>query len=61
MENEESWNTFARTGRVSDYLEYVNNSRPGGDSFDSRNSVKEERGQREGTSDGNGIVGSYHW
>ena len=26
MENEESWNTFARTGKVSDYLKYAGSS-----------------------------------
>lgn len=56
MENEESWNTFVRTGRVLDYLEYARTSRT-----DGINSVKEERGQREGTSDGHGTVSRYHW
>ncbi len=56
MENEESWTTFMNTGSVSDYLEYARTSRT-----DGINSVKEERGQREGTSDGNGTVGRYHW
>jgi len=56
MEKENYWDTFARTGRVSDYLEYVENNRSS-----SMNSMKEERGQREGTSDGDGTVSRYHW
>lgn len=56
MENEESWNTFVHTGKVSDYLEYAKAGRS-----DGINSVKEERGQREGTSNGNGTVSRYHW
>ncbi len=56
MENEESWNAFVQTGRVSDYLDYAKSSRS-----DGVNSVKEERGQREGTSDRDGTVSSYHW
>ena len=59
MGNEESWNTFTRTGRVSDYLAYVGDGRQRENSWE--NARKEERGQREGTSNGNGAVGSYHW
>lgn len=59
MGNEESWNTFTRTGRVSDYLAYVGDGRQRDNGWE--NERKEERGQREGTSNGNGAVGSYHW
>lgn len=53
MEREEEyWENFVRTGRVADYLEYARMSHT--------NSVKEERGQREGTSDGDGALGSRH-
>lgn len=61
MENTESWNIFARTGRVTDYLNYVK-----GNSSDEKHycdgvNKREERGQRERTSDGNGTFSSYHW
>ena len=56
MGNEESWNTFTRTGRVSDYLAYVGDGRQCDNGWE--NTRKEERGQREGTSNGNGAVGS---
>lgn len=59
MGNEESWNTFTRTGRVSDYLAYVGDGRQCDNGWE--NARKEERGRREGTSNGNGAVGSYHW
>ncbi|MCH5264392.1 MAG: hypothetical protein J1F02_00720 [Lachnospiraceae bacterium] len=55
MEREECWDNFFRTGRVADYLEYVRTSRVYG-----MNSVKEERGQREGTSDGDGALSRNH-
>ena len=45
MGNEGSWNTFARTGRVSDYLAYVGDQRQREQTF----------------SWGNGAFGSYHW
>ena len=59
MRNEQDWETFARSGRVSDYLAYVGS----GEKKENRgkNAVREERGQREGTCDGNGAFGGYHW
>lgn len=60
MENTEGWNTFANTGRVSDYLDYVNHSSKK-DSYNNGTSRREERGQRERTGDGNGAVSSHHW
>ena len=61
MGNEAYWNTFTRTGKVSDYLAYVgDNQQTEGDTSWSK-SREEERGQREGTSNGNGAFGSYHW
>jgi hypothetical protein len=59
MENEKSWNTFASTGKVSDYLNYASN-RSGGDNC-LRDRAGEERELRERTSNGHGAVGSYHW
>lgn len=56
MEKEECWNTFARTGLVEDYLKYARADRSDGSAPE-----KEERGQREGTSDGDGAIGRYHW
>lgn len=56
MNAENSWNTFASTGKVSDYLEYVKESRG---SY--TNSVKEEREIGERTSDGDGTVRRYNW
>lgn len=61
MENESSWNTFARTGKVSDYLSYAQGGNRGENCTCRDNGRKEERGTREGTSDGNGAFGSYHW
>ena len=61
MGNEESWNTFARTGRVSDYLAYAGYGNRQEESANWGNVRKEERERREGTSDGNGAFGSYHW
>ena len=57
MKNESNWDTSARTGRVSDYLAYAKEERNNGTGWE--NSNKEERGQREGTSNGNGAFGSY--
>ncbi len=59
MENEESWNTFARTGKVTDYLNYTGSSYAGENS--AGNGMREERGQRERASDGNGTLSGYHW
>ena len=59
MENEERWNTFARTGLISDYLAYVEGT--GRNSEAQENSLRGERGRCEGTCDGNGTVSSYHW
>ena len=59
MKNESSWDTFTRTGSVSDYLTYAREERNNSSGWE--NSNKEERGQREGTSNGNGAFGSYHW
>ena len=59
MENEEKWNVFARTGRVTDYLAYVENTRSSG-----RTEAAfwgKERNRREGTSEGNGAVSGCHW
>lgn len=61
MENTESWNTFTRTGSVSDYLNYVSNSSSDRETYHDGISRREERGQCEGTSDGNGAFGSNHW
>lgn len=61
MENESRWDTFTRTGRVSDYLSYAQNERSREGNTGWNHSTKEERGQREGTSNGNGAFGSYHW
>lgn len=61
MGNEENWNTFARTGRVSDYLAYVGDGRQREGNTGWENSGKEERGQRERASDGHGAFGSNHW
>lgn len=61
MGNEGSWNTFARTGRVSDYLAYVGDAKQREGASGWENERKEERGQREGASDRNGAFGSYHW
>lgn len=61
MGNEGSWNTFARTGRVSDYLAYARNTKQRAESAGWENERKEEREQREGASDGNGAFRSYHW
>lgn len=59
MRNEENWETFTHTGRVSDYLMYAGER----NRWENRaeNAVKEERGQRERTCDGNGAFGSYRW
>ncbi len=60
MRNEESWNTFTRTGRVEDYLSYRGSERSGyaagQNGYGSR-----KGGERERASDGHGAVGSYHW
>lgn len=61
MENTESWDTFTRTGSVSDYLNYVNKSGSDRDGSHNGTNKGEERGQRERASDGNGAFGSYHW
>lgn len=53
MEKQNRWNTFFQTGKVTDYLEYLKERRE-----TVTNSTKEERGHREGTSDGNGAFGS---
>lgn len=59
MKNEERWNAFLQSGKVSDYLNYVgvgerNDSRTG-------NRTGKEREQREGASEGHGSVSGYHW
>lgn len=59
MRNEESWNTFTRTGRVSDYLAYTGENETG--ETRGENAVVEKRGQREGTCDGNGAVSGNRW
>ncbi len=61
MGNEAYWNTFTRTGKVSDYLAYVGDGKKRDERTGWENARKEERGQREGTSNGNGAFGSYHW
>lgn len=61
MENTESWNTFTRTGSVSDYLNYVNKSGSDRESFHDGTNKAEERGQCERASDGNGAFGRHHW
>ncbi len=60
MENTEGWNTFSQTGKVSDYLDYVKESSEKS-SYSNGTGSREERGQREGTGEGNGAVGSHHW
>ena len=44
MGNEANWNTFAQTGKVSDYLAYVREEK-GRNGWE--NAAKEERGTRE--------------
>lgn len=62
MKNEESWNTFVRSGKVSDYLNYAGVSGKSNDSWmTGSRSDERERGQHEGASEGYGAVGSYHW
>lgn len=61
MESTESWNTFTRTGSVSDYLNYVNKRGSDRNSYRDGTNKAEERGQCEGTSDGNGAFSSHHW
>ena len=61
MENESNWNTFTRTGKVSDYLAYVQGEGRSDNSTGWERESKEERGQREGTSDGKSAFGSNHW
>lgn len=41
MRNEDEWNTFARTGRVEDYLVYASNRAD-------RDNLSTERKQKEG-------------
>lgn len=59
MRNEEDWKTFTQTGRVSDYLSYVGETK----SMENRseNAVREEGRQRERTSEGNGAFGGDRW
>lgn len=59
MRNEEEWKTFTRTGRVSDYLLYANNSNDRENR--SQSVVGEEERQRERTCEGNGAFGSNRW
>lgn len=61
MENESSWNTFARTGKVSDYLAYARSEGRSENRTGWEQERKEERGHREGASNGNGAFGSNHW
>lgn len=61
MENESSWNTFTRTGRVADYLAYAQSESRSENRTGWDKEREEERGTRERTSDGNGAFGSYHW
>jgi hypothetical protein len=56
MRNNENWERFARSGQVSDYLVYAGVDRR---SDRAENTVKEERGQRERTCDGNGTFRGY--
>lgn len=58
MGNEADWNTFARTGKVTDYLAYAKSEK---EHTHWENEEKKERGQRERTSDGNSAFGSYRW
>ena len=60
MENTEGWNTFSHTGRVSDYLNYVNGSSEK-DSYRNGTGNGEERGQRERTGERNGAVRGNQW
>ncbi len=59
MENEDRWNVFTRTGRVSDYLAYVENTRRSGET--ETGFWGKERNQLEGTCDGYGAVSRSHW
>lgn len=56
MEEQNRWNIFTQTGRVSDYLSYVEENRER-----ATNSVKEEREHSEETTYGHGAVSNDHW
>jgi hypothetical protein len=58
MRNDENWERFARSGQISDYLMYAGADRR---ECHTENAVKEERGRRERTCDGNGAFCGNHW
>ncbi len=60
MGNEAYWNTFAHTGKITDYLRYVEDDRHS-DDVSQEKQKKEERGWREGTSEWHGTVSGHHW
>ncbi len=61
MGNEESWNTFVRTGSVTDYLAYARSENRNQNTANRENEKQEVRRQSERTCDGNRALGSYHW
>ena len=56
MKNNAEWDAFMQTGKVMDYLKYTAAVRDAA----TGNVVKEERGHRERTGDGDGAVRSDH-
>lgn len=56
MKNNAEWDAFMQTGKVMDYLKYTAAVRDAA----AGNVVKEERGHRERTGDGDGVVRSDH-
>ena len=61
MGNEAKWDTFTHTGKVTDYLAYARSDSRSENYTSWEKDGKEERGQRERTSDGHSAFGSYHW
>ena len=62
----DSWNDFAKSGRVSDYLKYVDSARNttyenGEFSGRMKESNRMESMQHAGKSDGNGAFGRSGW
>ena len=61
MGNEANWDTFTRTGKITDYLAYAKSNSQSENHTSWEKDGKEERGQRERTSDGHCTFGSYRW
>ena len=62
----DSWNDFAKSGKVSDYLKYVDSARNTTDEYgECSGRMKEfnrmESMQHAGKSDGNGALGHSSW